>query len=265
MNTTNPLINLSQSDTVVTIELNRPQSGNALTQSMVETLSAIFFELETSDDVRAVVLSGSGQHFCAGGDIKEMCRISQSNEGQTTVWNFNRSFGRLVSRVTACPHLVIALVHGSVLGGGFGLTCGADLVVAHKDTMFSMPETKLGIVPAQIAPFVVQRIGLTQARRLALLGEKIDASTATDLGLVHYLSDSHQHMQQQTASIIKQIKQCAPQATAATKKLMMNIEQLSPEQLLDHGADVFCAALTGPEGQEGVTAFMQKRKPSWTI
>jgi isohexenylglutaconyl-CoA hydratase len=155
------------------------------------------------------------------------------------------------------------VLEGAVLGGGFGLACVSDVAIATSGAKFGLPETTLGILPAQIAPFVVHRIGLTQARRLALTAARFDGAEALRLGLVHYCEQDEAALQQRLDETLEQIRQCAPQANAQTKALLLASEREALGPLLDHAAEQFAAAVTGAEGVEGTMAFVQKRKPKW--
>jgi isohexenylglutaconyl-CoA hydratase len=135
------------------------------------------------------------------------------------------------------------------MGGGLGLACISDVAIADKKAMFAMPETGLGIIPAQIAPFVVARIGLTHARRLALLGDRVDGAEAVGLGIAHFLTHSKEELEAQLEKV--------------TARILFDVGVVEHEALLDAAADAFTAALHGEEGQEGTAAFVQKRKPYW--
>ena len=245
---------------VLSITLNRPKKRNAMNSQMVAELGALFKLLASDLSVRAVVLRGEGGHFCAGGDISGMHQDSKQDE-QAAIWQFNRSFGHLISKVNRAPQIVICVLEGSVLGGGFGLACVSDYAIATSTSRFAMPETTLGIIPAQISPFVVMRIGLTQTRRLSLLGESINGEQALNLGLIHELSND---VDKSISEVLEKARRCAPQATATTKNLILDIaEREQLEKLLDRAADDFSSALNSVEGREGTHAFMQKRKPNW--
>ena len=164
------------------------------------------------------------------------------------------------------PLVTITVLQGAVLGGGFGLACVSDLAICDETTVFGLPETSLGIIPAQIAPFVVKRIGLTQTRRLALMGQRFKGEEAVSLGLIH----QHVNNDELTKTVEKAIKQtlkCAPEANKATKALLHSVNECeTPETLdllLDQAANDFAQAVLTGEGREGAMAFMQKRKPSW--
>lgn len=249
---------------VLTITLNRPAKRNAMNGALVDELVEVFKAIELDQTIRAVVLRGAEGNFCAGGDISGMNKDgAKGEEAEKITWEFNRSFGAMITRVNHAPHVVIAMLEGAVLGGGFGLACISDISIAHKDALFALPETGLGLIPAQIAPFVVSRIGITQARRLALTGERIDGAEAQALGIAHYVADDKAAMEERLASVLKKVKRCAPGANAMTKKLILQVGVVEHEELLDGAASMFTDCLTTQEGQEGTKAFLEKRKPYW--
>ncbi|NNC99776.1 MAG: enoyl-CoA hydratase/isomerase family protein [Gammaproteobacteria bacterium] len=253
-------------DGVIHITLNRPHKRNAMNSLLVDELMAVLDAVAEAPAVRVLVLRGADGNFCAGGDISGMQIDSNQADAGDATWLFNRSFGHLISKMNRAPQLVISLLEGAVLGGGFGLACVSDLAIADRDAVFAMPETGLGIIPAQIAPFVVARVGLTQARRLALLGERLDGVSAQQLGLVHHLTDGGQQMRDKLNESLALIKRCAPRATAVTKQLLLDSAQNNAiEALLDRAADDFSNAINSDEGREGTRAFMEKRKPGWAV
>ena len=257
---------LNKSDGVLHITLNRPKSRNAMNLDMVHGLMTVFKSIENDRDVRGVVLRGAGGSFCAGGDIKDMSQAMASSAEKNSVdplYALNRAFGYMITQVNRAPQVVIAVLEGAVLGGGFGLACISDVAIANKDTLFGMPETGLGIPPAQIAPFVVQRIGITHARRLALLGVRFKGEEALTLGIIHHCCDNADELTQQLTEVLAQVKRCAPRANAVTKDILLNVGVIGHEQLLDQAAQYFSDAVQGPEGQEGTLAFIEKRKPRW--
>jgi len=248
------------------ITLNRPKVRNAMNAAMVAELTKVFDQIREDRTVRAVVLHGAGGNFCAGGDVKDMGRmLAEPTENGDPAVAMNRSFGHLLQKVDRAPQAVIAVVEGAVLGGGLGLVCVSDLAIAHKDAAFGLPETGLGIPPAQIAPCVVRRLGLTQARRLAMLGARFDASEAHHMGLVHELFDSEEDAADRLRAALSQIRRCAPGANAVTKALILAVGSAPLEGLLDRAAEDFAACLRGEEGQEGTRAFREKRLPSWSL
>ncbi|MBD9578076.1 enoyl-CoA hydratase/isomerase family protein [Pseudomonas sp. PDM23] len=246
---------------VLHVTLNRPDSRNAMSLAMVGELLAVLAAVRDDRAVRAIVLRGAGGHFCAGGDIKDMAGARAA--GPDAYAALNRAFGGLLEEAQAQPQVLVAVLEGAVLGGGFGLACVSDIALAAVDAQFGLPETSLGILPAQIAPFVVKRIGLTQARRLALTAARFDGREALRLGLVHACADSADNLGEQLAQTIDHVRRCAPGANAATKALLLATESEALGPLLDDAARQFAAAVTGAEGAEGTLAFVQKRKPNW--
>lgn len=244
---------------VLHITLNRPQSRNAMSLQMVSELRTVLADVAGDEHVRALVISGAGGHFCAGGDVKDMSRAS-SREG---LRDLNRVFGALLQEVQALPQVVIVVLQGAVLGGGFGLACVSDIAIADHQAQFGLPETSLGVLPAQIAPFVVQRIGLTQARRLALTAARFDGVEAQRLGVVHFVEHDPQGLAQRLDEVLGQVLRCAPRANARTKALLLQSLDQPLELLLDQAADWFAEAVTGEEGIEGTRAFVEKRKARW--
>ncbi|WP_373091262.1 enoyl-CoA hydratase/isomerase family protein [Zhongshania sp.] len=261
---------LKLEDGVLHITLNRPHKRNAMNSRLVDEMMAVFTAIEKERGVRAVVLRGAEGNFCAGGDISGMNDRKTDIDGQPinaeqAAWNFNRSFGHMITKVNHAPQVVICVLEGAVLGGGFGLACISDIAIADVGATLAMPETGLGIIPAQIAPFVVMRVGLTQARRLALTGERIKGDAAQEMGLVHFVTKGEEALSTQLASVITGVKRCAPEANAQTKELMLQVGKGDLENLLDKASDMFSVALRGPEGQEGTRAFIEKRKPNWSV
>ncbi|WP_148863508.1 enoyl-CoA hydratase/isomerase family protein [Marinobacter fonticola] len=256
---------LLENGSVLHITLNRPDSRNAMSLEMVRELTAVFDRLAADRNVRAVVLRGSGGHFCAGGDIRDMAaaRSQKTTNGEDPFRDLNRAFGRLIQQVNEAPQIVIALLEGAVMGGGLGLACVSDVAIAGQNARFAMPETRLGIIPAQIAPFVVERIGLTQTRRLALLGLKVDGREAQRLGIVHQVVADGNALDVALEDALDSLIRCAPQATASTKALLHKVGKVAMTTLLDEAAQQFADAVRGEEGTEGTLAFMQKRPPAW--
>ncbi|MFC2994926.1 enoyl-CoA hydratase/isomerase family protein [Acinetobacter sichuanensis] len=259
-------IELEQEGSILYLWLNRPESRNAMSLNMVKAIQQVFKTIENDLSIRAVILRGKGGHFCAGGDIKDMAQLrgEAANVGSNKPYvDFNRQFGYMIEQVDQAPQTVVAVLEGAVLGGGFGLACVSDIAISLADAKFGLPETGLGVIPAQIAPFVVKRIGLTQARRLALLGTRFEGQTALKVGVVHEVADHLAGLELLLAETIQQIKRTAPQASRVTKALLHRTLNEPLNSLLDDAAQQFANAVGGDEGLEGTMAFIQKRNPSW--
>ncbi|VVM63518.1 putative enoyl-CoA hydratase [Pseudomonas fluorescens] len=246
---------------VLHITLHRPESRNAMSLQMVSELRAVLAAVRDDRTVRALVLSGAGGHFCAGGDIKDMA--SARAQGTEAYRVLNRAFGALLEEAQHAPQVLITVLQGAVLGGGLGLACVSDIAIADHQAQFGLPETSLGLLPAQIAPFVVQRIGLTETRRLALTAARFDGHQARGLGLVHFVEQDAQALAERLDEVLQHVLCCAPEANAMTKKLLLASAGQPSSELLDEAAQWFSEAVTGDEGIEGTMAFVQKRKPRW--
>lgn len=249
---------------VLHLTLNRPELRNALSIAMVAELRAALAAAEADASVRVIVLRGAGGHFCAGGDLKDMAaaRMRLAEEGPRVLAEMNAAFGHLCGAFAASKLAIVVLLEGVVMGGGLGLACVADVVLAGETASLRLPETSLGVVPAQIAPFLVERLGYSQARRLAVTGGKLDARQALALGLVHELHEGAE-LDAALQRVLAEILRCAPGALAATKALMARARLHAPASLVDEAAEAFTKAALGPEGMEGVSAFLEQRKPAW--
>jgi len=247
------------------ITLNRSERRNAMNNKMNQELHDIADFLALSDTVRVVILQGAGGHFCAGGDIKERKNQTDSSAQNTDpARDRNIKSGQLFKKFWSLPQTLIVVVEGSAMGGGFGLACLADLTLVHTDAKLGMPETTLGIAPAQIAPYVVKRIGLTRAKQMALTGERINGEKAYQLGIAQYLAASTKELNDQLETVIQQVECCGPKACAATKKIMHEVGHQNDDEMIEFSADIFSKLNKQDEGREGHRAFVEKRKPIWT-
>lgn len=266
-------IKVQQKGATAYLTLDRPALRNAMSLEMVAELRAALAALEADGSVRVVVLRGAGGHFCAGADLQDMAAARmramqsptepvQSSGALDAMAQANAQFGELCVAYANTPLALVVVLEGSVMGGGLGLACVADVALACESAVFRLPETALGVVPAQIAPFLVQRLGYSQAKRLAVTGGRLNAANALAIGLVHAVHAPEQ-IDAALAAVLTDIQACAPGAIAATKALMAKARLNEPASLVQEAALIFSRAAQGPEGLEGTTAFLQKRKPSW--
>ena len=248
---------------VMHITLNRPEVRNAMSLAMVLELRRALAAAEADGHTRVVVLRGAGGHFCAGADLKDMAGArARLAEDPDAVAKVNAAFGELCVAFADTGLAVVAVLEGTVMGGGIGLACVADVALAGTSAVFRLPETSLGIVPAQIAPFLVERLGYAEAKRLAVTGGRLDARAASELRLVHAVHAAGA-LDNALHAVLGEILQCAPGAVAATKALIAKARLHSPASMVHEAAEVFSRAALGPEGLEGTTAFLQKRKANW--
>ncbi len=247
----------------LTIWLNTPENRNALSEETVGELTAALNAVRNDRTVRGVTLRGKGGVFCAGGDLKGFMKSLAGDLTHDEAAAMNRKGGELFALINTMPQVVIALVEGAAIAGGLGMVCCADVVVVTKDAKFSLTETQLGIAPAQIAPYVVHRLGLTTARRLMLTGARFEGEEATRYGLADFVADDAAGLDAIEAGIKKSVTRCAPGANATTKELVLAATHLEPEPMRKLAADRFATCLLSDEGREGIKAFVEKRKPYW--
>ncbi len=234
---------------VLHLTFNRPEARNAMSAEMLADIEAVFGAIHDDRAIRAVVLRGAGGHFCAGADLKSM----MGNAGKPPAAG------------EPDPIAAVNRAFGSMLGGGFGLACVSDIALAKHDAKFGLPETTRGLPPAQIAPFVVERIGLTQARRLALTGAQFRGEEALKLGLVHYGFADDAELGPRLDEVLAAVRNCAPEANRVTKAILLNVGKLDMDAVLDDAAEKFAACVRGTEAPEGIGAFLQKRPPKWAL
>ena len=247
------------------LTLDDAATRNALSPEMVEELQSAIIAVAADATLRAVVLRGANGFFCAGGSMGNFQKSQQSavapGESDPIAAN-NRRFGFFLEMLARLPKVLVAVVEGAAMGGGFGLACAADVVIARSDAKFALSETTLGLVPAQIAPFVVARIGQAGARRLALTGERIDGAEAQRIGLVDSVAADTTGLEARLLAVLQGIARCAPGANAATKALLQECAEVELGTILDRAAQAFARQMRS-EGAEGVAAFRDKRDAAW--
>lgn len=246
--------------TVVRIRLNRPDVRNALDIETIEKLTQTFLDAARDDALRAVVLEGEGAIFCGGADIKYMRAALALSETQ----NFEDALrlSDLFAAIDNCPCPTIAAVQGAALGGGVGLIAVCDIVIAEEDALFGFTEAKLGIVPAVISPFVLRKIGQSHARALFPSAERFSAERALRIGLVHEVVPPGQ-MQAFAESKIGELLTSGPSAARLAKKIARTVGSLSPQEARHWTAERIASQRVSEEGQEGLRAFLDKRRPAW--
>ena len=248
------------------VTLNRPQAKNALTASMTAALGALARELKGRRDVRAVVLRGAGGVFCAGGDVKDFARHLMTEPPKAgeadAVAVANRGFGELLLQLDALEQALIVVVEGRAFGGANGFMAVADVVIAESGARFSLSEVTLGLIPAQIAPFLVRKIGAFATRRLALTGAAFDAAEALRIGLVDYIAEGPTHIESVILDSLNAVGRCEPHAMAMTKRIIAQASGGVGHAVLDDAAVEFARALRGA-GRAGAAAFASKTTAPW--
>jgi len=254
-------ITLSRDGLVVTVTLNRPELHNAFNAEMIAELHDCFTTLAADDTVRAVVLTGAGASFCAGGDINWM-RASLD-------WGHDRNvadaetLAAMFEAAWNLPKPLIGRVNGAAMGGGVGLVACCDIAVAADTARFGFSEVKIGLVPAVIAQYVVPKIGVSQARALFVSGERFTAERAFDIGLVHAVTNAEE-LDATVASLAGKLLTSGPAAVGLAKRVIGAVWTLERDAARRYVVAAIAEARTGAEGQEGLRAFLEKRKPNWT-
>jgi methylglutaconyl-CoA hydratase len=256
-----PPILVSHDGPVLRIVLNRPDVRNAFDEDVIDALSACAASAADDPSVRLVVLSGKGKAFCAGADLAWMAKAVAYSQVENLA--DAEDFALMLERIDTLPVPVIGRVHGAALGGGVGLAAVCDVVVAAEDTTFGLTEVKLGILPAVISPYVLRKIGVSAARELFLSGTRFAAARARDIGLVHDLVPESE-LDGAVDRRIAEFLTSGPRAVAAAKALIRDVAGESPKDVIGLTTSRIAAHRVSPEGQEGMRAFLQKRKPDWS-
>ncbi|MEM6746669.1 MAG: enoyl-CoA hydratase-related protein [Pseudomonadota bacterium] len=246
----------------LTLTLDDPDRRNALSDEMSDALRGALGDVREDRSVRGITLRGSGGVFCAGGDLKAFKTDLQAG-GIDAVMELSRGAGALFAMVDSQPQPVIALVDGPAMAGGLGLVCCADVVAVTPDARFALTEVNLGIVAAQIAPYILRRFGPTTGRRLMVTAARFDGQDAYRLGLADHLADDAAALEAYADGVAASVRKAAPGAIAATKALCRAAPNLDAEAMTEEAARVFAETLMSEEGREGIAAFAQKRQPKW--
>jgi methylglutaconyl-CoA hydratase len=248
---------------VARVTLARPEFRNAFNAELIASLTETFVALagEPPGRLRAVVLAGEGPVFCAGADInwQKASRDLSLGENEADAAKLHD----MLSAVDSCPVPVVARVHGAALGGGMGLCATADVVLALDGTRFGFTETKLGILPAVIAPFVLPKIGESLARAVILSGERFGSGRALAMGLVHEILPDEPSLDARVETVVAEILSAGPTAARAAKTLIRDLRGRTGDDVRELVVRVAARQRISAEGQEGLGAFLEKRSPSW--
>jgi len=255
------LLDIRREGGVVHLYFNRPEVHNAFNGEVIEQMIAAFQELADDPDARVIVLGGHGKSFCAGADLKWMMSMAMS--GAQANGEDAKVLGSLFEVINSSPKPVIARVHGAVRGGGLGIVAACDIPVATENVTFAFTEVRLGLAPAVISPFCIARIGAPAARELFLTGAKFDAHRAERLSLVHHVAKDEEALDAHISELAANIVKGGPNALAACKRLAMNVGSMDGAEAFEYTSSMIAGLRGSDEGKEGMSAFMQRRKPSW--
>lgn len=253
-------VDITQAGPIARVTLNRPEVRNAFNEALIEELTAWAESVEAGGPTRVAILQGAGKVFCAGADLAWMSKMV----GYSKVENVRdaRAAGRMFEALNTIPIPLVGRVHGAALGGGAGLAAVCDIVVSAEDAVFGFTEAKLGIVPAVISPFTVAKIGVSAARELFVSADRFSALRAREIGLVHRVVPQAD-LDGTIDAIAAGLLTSAPGAIAGAKELIARISLKDPSAVGELTAETIARHRVSAEGQEGMRAFLEKRKASW--
>jgi methylglutaconyl-CoA hydratase len=254
---------------LVRVTLNRPEVRNAFNEELIAEMTAWAESVTLRRDsgqaaggeARVAVLSGAGKMFSAGADLAWMAKMVAYTHEENV--RDARGMARMFEALDRLPIPLVGRIHGAALGGGAGLAAVCDIAVAAEDASFAFTEVKLGILPAVISPFVLAKIGRSAARELFLTGARFGAARAREIGLVHAVA-AEAELDRVVAKYVNDLLTSAPGAVAAAKQLIAEVSSRTPTGATEYTIDAIAERRVSPEGQEGMTAFLAKRPPSWT-
>lgn len=247
-------------EAVARITLNRPEVHNAFNAVLITELTRAFEEVKADPSIRVVVLTGKGKSFCAGADLNWMREIVHYSFEQ----NLEESLqlAECLHTIFALPKPTVAMVNGTAIGGGNGLLAACDMAVAADEAVFGLSEVKIGLVPAAISPYVIRKIGESRAREYFLTGKRIPAKKAKEIGLVNDVVPRPE-LENKVQELVDLLLTSGPEALASCKELIFKVPGMSLEEAKEFTARMIANLRVSAEGQEGMAAFLEKRKPGW--
>jgi methylglutaconyl-CoA hydratase len=246
---------------IAQITLSRPDVRNAFNDEVIAELTQAFAQLGARDDVRCIVLAAEGPAFCAGADLNWMRKMADysTNENLADA----AKLAEMLRVIYACPKPTVACVQGDVVAGGMGLVAACDIAVSVDTAHYCLSEVKLGLIPATISPYVIRAMGARTAHRYFLTAERFSAAEALRIGFVHEVVSAEQ-LDAKVAEITTALCNASPNAVKVCKKLLQDVADREISQpLIDATVAGIADIRSSPEGKEGVTSFLQKRRPSW--
>lgn len=245
---------------IANVSFCRPKVHNAFNSTVISEMADVFGKIEEDDDIRVVVITGEGKSFCAGADLNWMRGvINQSFEENLAESN---DLADLFWQIYTCRRPVIGKINGAAIGGGTGFVAVCDIAIAASSAVFSFSEVKIGVVPACIGPYVIKKMGEGKTRELFITGERMKANRAHEVGLINRVVDDDA-LDAETDAVVEAILSSGPEAVAMAKRLISEVPGMTPEQFKPYTAEMIAKLRVSDEGQEGMDAFLNKRKPRW--
>lgn len=254
-------IEIHKEKDIATVYLNRPEVHNAMNEQLMKELTSCFKDLSRDDNIRIIILTGRGKSFCAGADLNWMKSMAKYSKEENI--RDSRLLSDLYESIYHCQKPVIGHVNGHAFGGGLGLFAVCDIVIAVPDCIFAFSEVKLGIIPAMISTYIVRRIGPSNMRRLFITGERFDSVYAKEIGLIDYIVPEGE-VEEKIKKYIELLRLSGPNAIVEVKKLVDAYEKMDIEKYKEHTIKKISELRVSEEGQEGINAFLEKRKSKWS-
>ena len=251
---------VDESDGIVFVTLNRPEVHNAFNDELIGEAIDLFSSVPAS--ARAIVLRSGGANFCAGADLNWMSRMVSYTRDENV--RDSSQLAKMFAIMNECPLPIIGRVQGAAIGGGVGLVAVCDVAIATRDAKFGLSEVKLGILPAVISPYVIAKIGESHARALFMTGERFDAERALRIGLVHRVVDDAASLDAAVNDVLSQLMSSGPEAVRACKKLIAYVATHELEDSIPYTIETIAERRVSEEGQQGMQAFLNKRKAPWS-
>ncbi|MFX1511487.1 MAG: enoyl-CoA hydratase-related protein [Promethearchaeota archaeon] len=256
-------IETETTNNITTIRFNRPEIHNAFNPEMILHLTRIFKELKGHPELRAVILTGNGRSFSAGADVNWM----RSTRDFTYEQNLEdaKELEKMFNTISNCPKPVIGRINGHAFGGGIGLISTCDIAIAVANAKFGITEVNLGIIPAVISTYIIPRIGLGNAARFFITGERFNTQTAKQIGLINQVVPDIESLDAVIMDIITNIHASSPKSITAAKQLLQKYRTLELPSYRNYCIKEIAKIRTSDEGREGLSAFLEKRRPSWYV
>lgn len=245
---------------IARVTLNRPEVHNAFNDVMIKELSVVFDEVEKNQDIRVVVLTGKGKSFCAGADLNWMRRVKDYSYEDNLKGSLE--LAEMLYKIYVSPKPTIARINGTAIGGGTGLVAVCDIAIAADLAKFSFSEVKLGLIPACISPYVMKKCGEGKCREFFLTGERLTAERAHVAGLINMVVPLDE-LDDVVGELVKRLLSSGPEAITKCKELLRNVAQMPFDEAREYTAEVIARLRISDEGQEGMNAFLEKRRPRW--
>jgi len=254
-------ISISSENDVCTVVLNRPDIHNAMNEEMIKELIHCFSHLSTDPTTRIIILTGNGSSFCAGADLHWMKRMVSYSQEENL--KDSTLLLTLYETIFSCPKPIIGKINGNAFGGGIGLVAVCDITITRPGSQFAFSEVKLGIIPAVISSYVSSRLSSADMRRLFLTGERFDAEYACKVGLIDYVVPDTD-LDSKVQFYVSLLRSSGPEAMHEIKHLLTNLQKMERETYKKSTVKTIAKLRVSQEGQEGITAFLEKKKPYWS-